>query len=37
MYFEFPKSARSPLSRVLGWMLVLLALAGAVGLLIMLA
>ena len=37
MYFEFPKSARSPLSMVLGWMLVLLVLAGAVGLLIMLA
>ncbi len=37
MYFELPKPARSPLSRVLGWMLVLLVLAGAVGLLIMLA
>jgi hypothetical protein len=37
MYFELPKSTRSSLSTVLGWMLVLLVLAGAVGLLIMLA
>lgn len=37
MYFELPKSTQSPLSTMFGWMLVLLVLAGAVGLLIILA